>query len=84
MNSRRFIGLPQDQGSPTEYSKVRTVHRSKSGPLMSEWVIQDRCGRSHASMYVRFCPKADKRADVLGRPLCADFVAKVIDGFRSK
>src|SRR5947209_18459100 len=55
MNSRRFIGLPQDQGSPTEYSKVRTVHRSKSGPLMSEWVIQDRCGRSHASMYVRFC-----------------------------
>jgi hypothetical protein len=22
-------------------------------------------------MYVRFCPKADKRIDVLGRPLCA-------------
>ena len=34
-------------------------------------VIHDRCGRSHASMSVRCCPKADKRADVLGRPLCA-------------
>jgi hypothetical protein len=33
--------------------------------------IHDRCGRSHASMSVRFCPKADKRADVLERPLCA-------------
>jgi hypothetical protein len=22
-------------------------------------------------MHVRFCPQADKRADVLGRPLCA-------------
>jgi len=35
-------------------------------------------------MFVRCAPKADKCADVLGRPLCADFVAKVIDGFRSK
>jgi hypothetical protein len=25
-------------------------------------------------MSVRFCPKADKRADVLGRPLCANCV----------
>ena len=35
------------------------------------WVIHDRCGRSHASMYVRFCPKADKWADGLGCPLSA-------------
>jgi hypothetical protein len=35
------------------------------------WVIHDRCGRSHASMSVRYCRKADKRADVSGRPLCA-------------
>jgi len=34
-------------------------------------VIHDRCGRSHASMSVRYCPKADKWADVLGRPLSA-------------
>jgi hypothetical protein len=36
------------------------------------WVIHDRCGRSHASMSVRYCRKADKRADVSGRPLCAN------------
>src|SRR4029077_20642535 len=35
-------------------------------------VIHDRCGRGHESMSVRFCPKADKRADLLGRPLCAN------------
>jgi hypothetical protein len=29
-------------------------------------------------------PKADKSADIALSPLCADFVAKVIDGFRSK
>jgi hypothetical protein len=35
-------------------------------------------------VHVRFAPKADKRADGSLSPLCADFVAKVIDGFRSK
>jgi len=36
-----------------------------AGPYIG--VIHDRCGRSHASMSVRCAPKADKRADVLGR-----------------
>jgi hypothetical protein len=35
-------------------------------------------------MRVRFAPKADKEQIVSVCPLCADFVAKVIDGFRSK
>src|SRR5262249_46495011 len=35
-------------------------------PLCPLWVIHDRCGRSHASTYVRFCAKADKRAGRLG------------------
>ena len=34
-------------------------------------VISDRGRRSHMPMLVRFAPKADKRADVLGRPLGA-------------
>ena len=34
--------------------------------------------------HVRSCPKADKKRIVQECPLCADFVAKVIDGFRSK
>jgi hypothetical protein len=33
-----------------------------AGPY--SWVIHDRCGRSHASVHVRFCPEADRRADV--------------------
>jgi hypothetical protein len=30
-------------------------------------------------MHVRFATKADKWADVLGRPLCAGFVAEVAE-----
>jgi hypothetical protein len=32
------------------------------------------------SRHVRFAPKADKSADELLSLLCADFVAKVVDG----
>jgi hypothetical protein len=35
------------------------------------WVIRDRGGRSYASMYVRFCPKADKQRIVSVCPLGA-------------
>jgi hypothetical protein len=35
-------------------------------------------------MHVRFAPESGQLATISAGPLCADFVAKVIDGFRSK
>jgi hypothetical protein len=40
-------------------------------PLCPVWVIRDLGRRSHTMMYVRFTPKADKRADVSPSPLSA-------------
>ena len=42
--------------------------RSDLCPL---WVIHDRCGRSHESISVRFCPKADKGTEGWLSPLSA-------------
>jgi hypothetical protein len=39
--------------------------------LCPRWAIHDRCGPSHASRSVRFCPEADRRADVWPSPLSA-------------
>jgi hypothetical protein len=35
---------------------------------------------AHTTVHVRFALKADKEAGIALSPLCADFVAKVVDG----
>jgi len=57
------------------------VHHSKIGAAMAD-KGQKQTSR-HPSGYVRFTPEGGQ-ARPLARPLRADFVAKVIDGFRSK
>ena len=64
MNSRRFMGFPQRQGSQTQYSRsgcwFRAVHCSKTRPLMSE------LGQSLPARFasrrpdVRFAPNSDQ------------------------
>src|SRR5262245_32587261 len=41
-------------------------------PFSTASVISARGGRSHTKVYVRFAPKADKRAGVSLSPLCAN------------
>jgi len=53
----------------TSANSMKVLLQRTAGPYI--WVNHDRCGRSHATMYVRCCPKADKRADVSLSPLCA-------------
>jgi hypothetical protein len=47
------------------------LHCGISSRLWPLWVIRVGHDREDTAGYVRFAPKADKRADVLGRPLCA-------------
>jgi hypothetical protein len=52
----------------------RSLERCTAGfrsPQCPLWVNRDRCGRSHARMYVRCCPKADKYRIVSVCPLSA-------------
>src|SRR5260221_14299053 len=68
---------------PWASKDARTSPTSSSlrGPLRVIFVRSRRCWPLR---HVCFAPKADKRADVSICRLCADFVAKVIDGFRAK
>jgi hypothetical protein len=69
----------------TTYQKGSIVRHSKIAPPMTAMgVIRDRRDRSHNTVPVRFAPKADKEAGIALSPLCADFVAKVVDGFRAE
>jgi len=53
-------GGARRRGRPTaRHGPFRCTAEFRCG-LWPLWVIHDRCGRSHASMYVRCCPKADK------------------------
>jgi hypothetical protein len=71
MKSRRLMGVTPKPGSRAKYNRSAPCIAAKVGRSCPVRVIHDRCGRSHASMSVRFCPKADKRAEVVGHPLSA-------------
>jgi hypothetical protein len=51
--------------------------------LKAVFSICDHCTghRRQALLNVRFAPDSDQKADIAEGPSCADFVAKVIDGF---
>src|SRR5262245_47867095 len=55
MNSRRLMGFPEGQGSQMNYSRVRAVHRSKSGRLMSALGRVSRVSPVHTA--VRNCTR---------------------------
>src|SRR5262249_20811404 len=76
LNEALHLILQQPNQLLRESHEARRFHTT--------WVIRVRSARSRPWRHVRFASKADKRTLASVCPLSADFVAKVIDGFRAK
>ena len=67
-NCTRFPAVNQDSRISNYGALVRSPAGQHECPL---WVIRVGHDREDTAGYVRFAPKADKRADVSLSPLCA-------------